>query len=128
MGGGPTGDEARGRMPSRRFPPPTCLAPLRGRSALRASPRWGEVRVLAAPPWTTTRDVLFKKSPKAVTMTMQKDEVLELVRQLPDDVDLEEVIYRLYLREKLAATEADSAAGRTLSSEEVREQAHTWRQ
>ena len=42
------------------------------------SPRWGEARVLAAPPWTTTKDVLFKKSPKAVTMTMQKDEVLEL--------------------------------------------------
>ena len=59
---------------------------------------------------------------------MQKDEVLELVRQLPDDVDLEEVIYRLYLREKLAAAEADIAAGRILSSEEVREQAHTWRQ
>lgn len=61
-------------------------------------------------------------------MTMQKDEVLELVRQLPDEVDLEEVIYRLYLREKLAAAEADIAAGRTLSSEEVRAQAHTWRQ
>ncbi|HEY5866533.1 MAG TPA: helix-turn-helix domain-containing protein [Candidatus Tectomicrobia bacterium] len=26
------------------FSPPTCLAPLRGRSALRASPRWGEAR------------------------------------------------------------------------------------
>ena len=61
-------------------------------------------------------------------MTMQKNEVLELVRQLPDEVDLEEVIYRLYLREKLAAAEADIAAGRTLSSEAVREQARAWRQ
>jgi hypothetical protein len=59
---------------------------------------------------------------------MHKEEVLELVRQLPDEVDLEEVIYRLYLREKLAAAEADIAAGRTLASEEVREQARTWRQ
>ena len=56
-------------------------------------------------------------------MTMHKEEVLELVRQLPDEVDLEEVIYRLYLREKLTAAEADITAGRTLSSEEVREQA-----
>jgi hypothetical protein len=61
-------------------------------------------------------------------MTMPKEEVLELVRQLPDEVDLEEVIYRLYLREKLAAAEADIAAGRTLSPEEVQEQARTWRQ
>jgi hypothetical protein len=38
------------------------------------------------------------------------------------------VIYRLYLREKLAAAEADIATGRTLSPEEVREQARTWRQ
>jgi hypothetical protein len=58
-------------------------------------------------------------------MTMQKEEVLELVRQLPDEFDIEEVIYRLYLREKLAAAEGDITAGRTLSSEEVREQART---
>ena len=65
---------------------------------------------------------------KEVIMSMHKEEVLELVRQLPDEVDVEEVIYRLYLREKLAAAEADIAAGRTLSPAEVREQAHTWRQ
>jgi len=59
---------------------------------------------------------------------MHKEEVLELVRQLPDEVDIEEVIYRLYLREKLAAAEADITAGRTLSSEEVRAQVRTWRQ
>ena len=61
-------------------------------------------------------------------MTIHKEEVLELVRQLPDEVDIEEVIYRLYLREKLATAEADIAAGRTLSPEEVREQVRTWRQ
>ena len=59
---------------------------------------------------------------------LHKEDVLELVRQLPDEIDVEEVIYRLYLREKLAAAEADIAAGRTLSPEEVREQTRTWRQ
>jgi hypothetical protein len=61
-------------------------------------------------------------------MTISKDEVLELVRQLPDEVDVEELIYRLYLREKLAAAEADITAGRTLSAEEVREHTRQWRQ
>jgi len=65
---------------------------------------------------------------KEVIMSMHKEEVLELVRQFPEEVDIEEVIYHLYLREKLAAAEADIAAGRTLSPEEVREQVHTWRQ
>jgi hypothetical protein len=43
---------------------------------------------------------------KEVIMSMHREEVLELVRQLPDEVDVEEVIYRLSLREKLAAAEA----------------------
>jgi len=60
-------------------------------------------------------------------MTVPKQEVIDLVRQLPDDVDVEDLIYRLYLREKLAAAEADIAAGRTLSTEEVRAEAAKWR-
>jgi hypothetical protein len=64
---------------------------------------------------------------KEVSMTMHKEDVLEIVRQLPDEVDIEELIYRLYPREKLAAAEADIAAGRTLSAEEVREHARQWR-
>jgi hypothetical protein len=59
-------------------------------------------------------------------MAIPKEEVLELVRQLPDDVDIEELIYRLYLREKLIAAEADIAADRTLSTEEVREHTLRW--
>ena len=59
-------------------------------------------------------------------MTISKEEALELVRQLPDQIEIEELIYRLYLREKLAAAEADIAAGRTLSDDEVRQQAASW--
>lgn len=60
-------------------------------------------------------------------MTVKRKEMLQLVRQLPESVDIEEVIYRLYLREKLAAAEADIAAGRTLSARELRRQASQWR-
>jgi hypothetical protein len=52
---------------------------------------------------------------------------MELVRQLPEQVDIEELIYRLYLREKVAAAEEDIAAGRTLSAEEARAEAASWR-
>jgi predicted transcriptional regulator len=60
-------------------------------------------------------------------MTIRKERVLELVRELPDDVDLDDLIDRLYLCQKLAAAEADVAAGRGLSVEEVRRAAATWR-
>ena len=60
-------------------------------------------------------------------MTVPKQDVIDLIRQLPDEVDVEDLIYRLYLREKLAAAEADIAAGRTLSTKEVRAEAATWR-
>jgi hypothetical protein len=60
-------------------------------------------------------------------MTISRAEVIELIRQLPEQVEIEDLIYRLYLREKLAAAEADIAAGQTLSAEEVRAQAASWR-
>ncbi len=60
-------------------------------------------------------------------MTIRKLEVLELLNQFPDDIDIEELIYRLYLREKLMAAEADISAGRTVSVEELRQQIATWR-
>ncbi len=60
-------------------------------------------------------------------MVLSREEVLRLVRELPEEVDVDELIYRLYLRQKLAAAEADVAAGRTLSVEEVRKQSQEWR-
>lgn len=60
-------------------------------------------------------------------MTIKKKEMLQLVRQLPENVDIEELIYRLYLREKLAAAEKDIASGRVLSAQEMRRQAAQWR-
>ena len=60
-------------------------------------------------------------------MTLPKQQVLDLLGELPDDVDLDELIYRLYLRQKLAAAEADIAAGRGLTIDEVRRAAASWR-
>jgi hypothetical protein len=60
-------------------------------------------------------------------VTIAKTDVLDLVNELPDDIDIEELIYRLYLREKLAAAEADIAAGRTVSAAEARAEAVSWR-
>lgn len=59
-------------------------------------------------------------------VTIRKEEILELLRRQPDEIDVEELIYQLYLREKVAAGEADITAGRVLSAEEMRKQASEW--
>lgn len=60
-------------------------------------------------------------------MTIRKEEVVRLINEFPDQVDVEELIYRLYLLEKIKASETDITAGRTLSIDELRAQAATWR-
>lgn len=60
-------------------------------------------------------------------MAISKDEVLELVNQFPDQIEIEALIYRLYLREKLEAAEADISTGRILSTEELRAESSKWR-
>ncbi len=60
-------------------------------------------------------------------VTIAKADVLELVNGLPETIDVEELIYRLYVREKLAAAETDIAAGRSVSMAEARSEATSWR-
>ncbi len=59
-------------------------------------------------------------------MSLRKKEVLDMVRRMPEKVDVEELIYRLYLREKLERAEQDIAAGRTYSTAEVRRHIRKW--
>ncbi len=59
-------------------------------------------------------------------MEIAKAEVLKLVDRMPDSFDIEELQYRLYLRQKLEAAEEDIRAGRTLTHEEVVEETARW--
>ena len=61
------------------------------------------------------------------TPTVSKSELLALVADLPDEMDIEELIYRLYLRERMAIAEQEIAGGETLSDEEVRARMQSWR-
>lgn len=59
-------------------------------------------------------------------MIIEKQELLKLMEDLPEQVEVDEVFYRLYLREKLAAAEEDVEAGRVLSHEEVVAETAKW--
>lgn len=60
-------------------------------------------------------------------MIISKNTLESCFADLPDTVDTEDVMYRLYLMEKIEAAEQDVRDGRTFSHDEVRERlAQKW--
>ena len=59
-------------------------------------------------------------------MVITKRQVLELVKDLPDEIDIDELMYRLYLRQKLEAAEKDVREGLLVSHEEVIKETSEW--
>jgi predicted transcriptional regulator len=59
-------------------------------------------------------------------MSSVKEEVLQLIQALPDDCTLDDIKYRLYLREKVQQGLADLEQGRVLSAAEVDSEVEQW--
>lgn len=55
-----------------------------------------------------------------------KQEALEAIRRLPDNVDFEEIVYRLYVLNKIHQGMKDIEEGRALSHEELRREIEQW--
>ena len=58
---------------------------------------------------------------------MRKQDVLDLVQQMPDEFDIEELQYHLYVLEKLRRSEESIRAGRVVSHEEAKRRMDEWR-
>ena len=52
-------------------------------------------------------------------MNVTKEKLETLIKELPDTVDIEEVMYRLYLLQKIETGEAAIDAGKTLTHDEA---------
>lgn len=57
---------------------------------------------------------------------MKKKEVLELLREMPDELDADDLIYRLYLKQKLEIGEAAAASGEIIPHDEVVRRSDEW--
>jgi predicted transcriptional regulator len=55
-----------------------------------------------------------------------KDEVRELLQNLPDDASLEDIQYHLYVRQKILAGLAAAEQGRTIPHEEAVRRMARW--
>lgn len=61
-------------------------------------------------------------SPPAIA----KQEVAQLLRQLPDDATLQDIQYHVYVLEKIQRGRSDIEAGRSYTTEQARERLGKW--
>ena len=59
-------------------------------------------------------------------MIIAKQQVLEMIEELPEKIDVDDLMYRLYLRQKLEAAEDDVREGRLISHEAVVKETSKW--
>jgi len=59
-------------------------------------------------------------------MQTVKQEVLNTVGQLPEDVDMEEVMYRLYVIDKIRKGQQAVEDGQTISHEDLKKEVNKW--
>jgi hypothetical protein len=57
---------------------------------------------------------------------MNKHDVIAVMENMPEEFDLDELIYRLHLKQKLEASERAFAEGRVLAHEEVVRRSRAW--
>jgi hypothetical protein len=57
---------------------------------------------------------------------MSKDRILEVVEALPDDVDVDSLIEKLYVLRRLELAEQELAAGNVIEHDEVEKRFASW--
>jgi len=60
------------------------------------------------------------------TTNSLKKQVISFIKELPDDITLDEIIYHLYVIQKILKAKEDIAHNRTHSHEQVKKMAEKW--
>ena len=59
-------------------------------------------------------------------MQAAKQDALDTINQLPDNADMEEIMYRLYVLDRIRKGQEAVEQGRTLSSAELQREIESW--
>jgi predicted transcriptional regulator len=59
-------------------------------------------------------------------MTIAKTTLLEMISRMPDSIDIDDLIYSLYLKKKVELGEKDIEAGRVMTHENVVMETEKW--
>ena len=55
-----------------------------------------------------------------------KDQIISFIKTLPDDITLEDIMYHLYVREKIFRGIKDADEGKKVSNEKAKEIIEKW--
>lgn len=58
--------------------------------------------------------------------TVVKEEVIQLIEKMPDDCTVEDILYELYLKQKVDKGLQDIKEGRVVKHEEVEQRMSKW--
>lgn len=61
------------------------------------------------------------------TITFLKQEVLESLKNLPEEADIDEIMYRLYVIDKLRKSRKAIKQGQIISHEDLKREIDQWR-
>lgn len=59
-------------------------------------------------------------------MHLAKQEALETIGKLPEDADIDEIMYRLYVLDKIRKGQKAVKQGQTVTSEELKREIGSW--
>ena len=59
-------------------------------------------------------------------MSSIKDELIDFIKNMPDESSIDEIMYHLYVKQKILHSKTQLAAGQTHENEEVKELANKW--
>ncbi|MEJ2423564.1 MAG: hypothetical protein P8101_03745 [Candidatus Thiodiazotropha sp.] len=59
-------------------------------------------------------------------MLAAKQEALETIGKLPDDTDMDEIMYQLYILDKIRKGQEAVEKGQTITSEELKREIDSW--
>ncbi len=55
-----------------------------------------------------------------------KQDVLDTIDKLPEDTDMDEIMYRLYVLDKVRKGQTAVVQGRTISNDDLRHEIESW--
>lgn len=72
------------------------------------------------------KGILFSIWLKAIKMQAAKQDALNTINQLPENANMEEIMYRLYVLDKVRKGQEATEQGETLTSDELRQDIESW--
>jgi len=59
-------------------------------------------------------------------MATEKENIMQMIKELPDDITLEDIMYHLYAREKIIRGLKEADEGKKVTNEKAKEVIEKW--